>query len=220
MSADFGQSTVDVISDIFAGDQSHVAGPYGLGVRVPMLAVSPWSRGGFVCSEVFDHTSVIKFIERRFHRTAPRLFETNIPAWRRAVCGDLTSAFNFRSPNEGLSPLPPTVAPPASDIKTGIRYDNYHPVPPTTQVMPQQEPGVRPARPLPYNLRVDGNADAARKTFSIRFSNPSRGRADQQGRELCRDGGRQLHRTEPAASSAAWPADRNDGPPAADPRLV
>src|SRR5262249_35590379 len=82
-----------------------------------------------------------------------------------------TSAFNFRSPNEGLAPLPRTVAPPASDIKTGIRYDNYHPVPPTKPVMPQQEPGVRPARPLPYNLRVDGNADGAEK-FTIRFSNP------------------------------------------------
>jgi phospholipase C len=172
MSSAYGQSTVDVTSDLFAGDSHNVAGPYGLGVRVPMMAVSPWSRGGFVCSEVFDHTSVIRFIEQRFHRTAPGLFETNIPAWRRAVCGDLTSAFNFRSPNEGLAPLPPTVAPPASDIKTGVRYDNYHPVPPTKPVMPQQEPGVRPARPLPYNLRVDGNADAAQKKFAIRFSNP------------------------------------------------
>jgi phospholipase C len=170
MSSAYGQSTVDVTSDLFAGDSSNVAGPYGLGVRVPMMAVSPWSRGGFVCSEVFDHTSVIRFIEQRFHRTARGLFETNIPAWRRAVCGDLTSAFNFHSPNEGLAPLPRTVAPPASDIKTGIRYDNYHPVPPTKPVMPQQEPGVRPARPLPYNLRVDGNADA--KKFTIRFSNP------------------------------------------------
>src|SRR5215471_17790700 len=129
MSSAYGQSTVDVTSDLFAGDSRNVAGPYGLGVRVPMMAVSPWSRGGFVCSEVFDHTSVIKFIEQRFHRTAPGLFETNVPAWRRSVCGDLTSAFNFRSPNEGLAPLPLTVAPPANDLKTGARFDNYHPVP-------------------------------------------------------------------------------------------
>jgi phospholipase C len=171
MSAAYGQSTVDVSTDLFAGDHNNVAGPYGLGVRVPMLAVSPWSRGGFVCSEVFDHTSVIKFIERRFHRAAPSLFEANIPAWRRAVCGDLTSAFNFRSPNEGLAPLPRTVAPPATDIASGVRYDNYKPVPPVKQVMPVQEPGVRPARPLAYELRVDGTADQSQKKFGIQFAN-------------------------------------------------
>jgi phospholipase C len=171
MSPVYGQSTVDPTSDIFTGAQGLDAGPYGLGVRVPMMVVSPWSRGGFVCSEVFDHTSVIQFIEQRFHRTARGLFEANVPAWRRAVCGDLTSAFNFRSPNEGLAPLPRTVAPPASDIATGIRFDDYHPVPPARQVMPVQEPGVRPARPLPYNLNVDGSADPAQKKFGIRFTN-------------------------------------------------
>jgi phospholipase C len=71
-----------------------------------------------------------------------------------------------------LPPLPPTVAPPASDVTTGTRYDNYHPVPPAKQVMPVQEQGVRPARPLPYNLQVDGSADLAHKKFGIRFVNP------------------------------------------------
>lgn len=174
MSQAYGQSTVDVTSDLFAGDGSHLAGPYGLGVRVPMLVVSPWSRGGFVCSEVFDHTSVIRFIERRFHHKATDLFESNIPAWRRAVCGDLTSAFNFTSPNEGMAPLPSTASfkPPVADITSGARFDDYHPVPPAKQVLPQQEPGLRPARPLPYDLRVDGDADAAQKKFAIRFVNP------------------------------------------------
>ena len=170
-SAAQGRSTVDPAGDIFAGDNDHVAGPYGLGVRVPMLVVSPWSRGGFVCSEVFDHTSVIRFIERRFRHAGPGLFETNIPAWRRSVCGDLTSAFNFHSPNEGLSPLPRTAAPPVSDIASGIRFHDYHPVPPAKQVMPSQEPGVRPARPLPYSLRVDGDFDPAQKKFAFRFAN-------------------------------------------------
>jgi phospholipase C len=172
-SAAQGQSTVDPAGDIFPGDNDHVAGPYGLGVRVPLLAVSPWSRGGFVCSEVFDHTSLIKFVERRFHRIKPDLFETNIPAWRRAVCGDLTSAFNFRSPNEGFPTLPRTAgyAPPASDIAFGVRSNDFHPVPQATPVMPSQEPGVRPARPLPYSLRVDGDADLAQKKFALRFAN-------------------------------------------------
>ncbi|MFZ4686922.1 MAG: phosphocholine-specific phospholipase C, partial [Hyphomonadaceae bacterium] len=65
--------------------------PYGLGPRVPMYVVSPFSRGGFVNSEVFDHTSVIRFLEKRFG-----VMEPNISAWRRAVCGDLTSCFDFK----------------------------------------------------------------------------------------------------------------------------
>ena len=63
---------------------------FGLGPRVPMLVVSPWSRGGWVNSQVFDHTSVIRFLEARFGVAEP-----NISPWRRAVAGDLTSAFDF-----------------------------------------------------------------------------------------------------------------------------
>ena len=64
--------------------------PYGLGPRVPMFVISPWSTGGWVNSQVFDHTSVIRFMEQRFG-----VLEPNISPWRRAVCGDLTSAFDF-----------------------------------------------------------------------------------------------------------------------------
>src|SRR5690606_27497420 len=39
---------------------------FGPGVRVPMYVISPWSRGGWVNSQVFDHTSVIRFMEARF----------------------------------------------------------------------------------------------------------------------------------------------------------
>jgi phospholipase C len=63
-----------------------VAGPIGLGVRVPMLVVSPFSVGGWVCSDTFDHTSQMRFLETRFGVTAP-----NISAWRRGVTGDLTA---------------------------------------------------------------------------------------------------------------------------------
>jgi phospholipase C len=81
--------------------------PYGLGPRVPMYVISPWSKGGWVNSQVFDHTSVLQFIEKRFG-----VKETNISAWRRAVCGDLTTAFNFASPNDDsfLASLPDTTA--------------------------------------------------------------------------------------------------------------
>jgi phospholipase C len=62
---------------------------------VPLCVVSPWSKGGWVNSQVFDHTSVIRFIEASFG-----VMEPNISAWRRAVCGDLTSAFNFADPDD------------------------------------------------------------------------------------------------------------------------
>jgi phospholipase C len=65
----------------------------GLGFRTQTTIVSPWTAGGFVCSEVFDHTSLIRFIEARFG-----VFEPNISAWRRQTCGDLTSAFRFSGP--------------------------------------------------------------------------------------------------------------------------
>ena len=65
----------------------------GLGYRVPMIIASPWSRGGCVCSQVFDHTSVLQFLERLLtHKTGRKVEEPNISQWRRTVCGDLTSA--------------------------------------------------------------------------------------------------------------------------------
>ena len=72
---------------------------YGPGPRVPMYIVSPWSRGGWVNSQAFDHTSVLRFLEARFG-----VAEKNISPWRRAVLGDLTSAFNFATPNNEKLP--------------------------------------------------------------------------------------------------------------------
>ncbi len=76
--------------------------PIGAGIRVPCIIVSPWTQGGFVCSEPFDHTSVLRFLERL---TGVR--ETNISEWRRRTFGDLTSAFGFKE-NRPFPQLPPT----------------------------------------------------------------------------------------------------------------
>ena len=65
----------------------------GLGYRVPLVIASPWSRGGAVNSQVFDHTSVLQFIETWLAGKGKQVKETNISDWRRVVCGDLTSAF-------------------------------------------------------------------------------------------------------------------------------
>jgi phospholipase C len=163
-----GISTVGTTNELFAGNSDYPAGPYGLGVRVPMIVISPWSKGGWVNSEVFDHTSLIRFIERRFGRHDPGLKESNITPWRRAVVGDLTSAFNFTSPNDATVPLPGTTAyiPPDD-----ARHPDYVPAPPTDQALPRQEPGTRPARALPYELHVDGEVDASQGTIQLRFRN-------------------------------------------------
>jgi phospholipase C len=167
-SASEGKSTVDASDEIFAGSPGNESGPYGLGIRVPMIIISPWTKGGWVCSEVFDHTSLIRFLEQRFAHRNPKLLERNITRWRRTVCGDLTSAFDFSTPDYARVALPDTSAyePPDND-----RHDDYVPTPPTNQSVPRQEHGLRRARALPYALRVDGQADLARHSFGIQFSN-------------------------------------------------
>ncbi|MDX3451549.1 phospholipase C, phosphocholine-specific [Streptomyces sp. ME02-8801-2C] len=161
-SAAQGKSTVDVGPDLFKGDSSHAAGTYGLGQRVPMLVVSPWSKGGFVCSETLDHTSIIRFMESRFG-----VHEPNISPWRRAVCGDLTAAFDFSRKDTRPVALPDTdgYAPPDRD-----RHPDYVPVPPAHPVLPRQERGLRPARPLKYAPHVDGSADLAAGKFTLSFA--------------------------------------------------
>ena len=167
-SSDQGASTVDASDEIYPGDANHPSAPYGLGVRVPMIVVSPWSKGGWVNSQVFDHTSLIRFIEARFADDHPELIETNITAWRRAVAGDLTSAFNFATPDVSFAPLPDTASYLPSDL---IRHPSYVPVAPTAQALPKQEKGVRPARALPYVLHAHGAVDAGDGAFRIDFGN-------------------------------------------------
>ena len=163
-----GISTVPTTNEIFPGNASFMPGPIGLGVRVPMIVISPWTKGGYVSSEVFDHTSLIQFIEQRFSGGNSELIESNITPWRRAVSGDLTSAFNFRNPNARVVALPSTAAyvPPTQD-----RYPDYVPTPPANQAMPVQESGTRPARPVPYELQVHGEANFSAGTFAIHFGN-------------------------------------------------
>jgi phospholipase C len=181
-SAANGASTVDTVNELYpgvSGVKNFAPGPYGLGARVPCFVVSPWSRGGWACSQVFDHTSVIQFIEKRFGVT-----DTHITPWRRAISGDLTSALNFRVadprppklPNTdsfvsfvsggALSPVTPAM------IEAGKQPAPNIPITvPAVQTMPAQEPGVRPARALPYRLTADATVDIAAQTVSIAFEN-------------------------------------------------
>jgi phospholipase C len=185
MSNTQGISTVGAVNEIFDGTESpnvpaytetgYIPGPYGLGVRVPMTVISPWSKGGYVNSQVFDHTSMIRFLEERFGHHEPSPIESNITEWRRTVSGDLTSCFNFATPNAVVVPPLPTssaYAPPtAAEIAAGTRFDDYVPVPPASASVPRQEPGIRRARPLPYRPRVSGTANLAAQTFTLTFGN-------------------------------------------------
>ncbi len=182
-----GLSTVDTTNEIFQGNGQYAAGPYGLGVRVPMIVISPWSKGGFVSSEVFDHTSLIRFIEQRFGAHNPELIESNITPWRRAVAGDLTSAFNFRTPNETIVLLPSTAsyAPPDRAI-----HPDFVPPVPSAQLLPAQEPGVRPARPVPYELHVVAHWEREAGSVSIELANSGKAAAVFQVRDGQGQGGR------------------------------
>ncbi|MFH8836297.1 phosphocholine-specific phospholipase C [Streptomyces sp. NPDC017868] len=161
-SAAQGLSTAPTALDYFGGKTGYVAGPYGLGPRVPMIVVSPWSKGGYTCSETFDHTSVIRFMESRFGVREP-----NISPWRRAICGDLTSAFDFTRTDAQPAPLPPTAGyyPPDKN-----RHPDFLATAPAVGTMPLQEPGAKPTRPLKYAPYVDGSADTTAGTYRLAFS--------------------------------------------------
>jgi phospholipase C len=161
--ASWGLSTVGTSDEIYTGgaSRSYVRNvPYGLGPRVPMLVVSPWSTGGWVCSQTFDHTSIVQFVERRFGVHNP-----NLTPWRRAVCGDLTSAFDFSGANSTVPGLPGTggYAPPGDHSTPPV----FHPSPPASGPLPRQERGLRKARPLPYELAVDIKPVNGRMKFTF-----------------------------------------------------
>ena len=169
-----GKSTVDTTNEIFAGNSEYPAGPYGLGVRVPMIVISPWSKGGYVNSEVFDHTSLIRFIEKRFGPQHPGLTEPNITKWRRAVTGDLTSAFNFISPNDAKVPLPSTAAYVPPDNQ---RHPDYVPTPPTDRRFPPRSQGRAPPAPCPMSSTFTVRPISPSRTFRIDFGNTGKATA-------------------------------------------
>ena len=178
-----GASTVSIKNEIVTGSgepQPFLSGPIGLGTRVPLLVISPWSKGGYVVSQVFDHTSTIRFIEKRFG-----VFEPNISPWRRAVVGDLTSAFNFVNPNNTPVSLPNTdgFLPSVLELSGGSGSDFTNGtdfIPGVNTVIagvPSQEKGIRPARALPYELNVQASVDASSNTVTLTFDNTGRATA-------------------------------------------
>ncbi len=153
---EMGKTTVAATGEIYHGV------PFGLGPRVPMLIISPWTKGGFVDSELFDHSSVLRFLEVRFGVKEP-----NITRWRRAVCGDLTSAFDFANPHAPWDVKLPNTSTYGHQVKAAADLPAVAPV--YGAPMPRQEEGQRPARPLAYDLLCDAKIDG--KDLVIRLQN-------------------------------------------------
>ncbi|MGP0029863.1 MAG: phospholipase C [Acidimicrobiales bacterium] len=121
-----------------------IRGPIGMGYRVPMLVISPFSRGGHIASEVFDHTSLLRFLEARFGVRAP-----NLSAWRRETAGDLTSTLHLGSSDVSPPPLPSTARDQSADVMAEgctegdiLEFASDQPAYPVPrhQTMPRQEP--------------------------------------------------------------------------------
>ncbi len=155
----------------------------GLGYRVPLIIASPWSRGGWVNSEVCDITSTLMFLEKFLSKkTGKKVEEPNISSWRRTISGDLTSAFRpyngeqltfpeWLNRNEHVrdtydakfKKLPDnfkTLA--AEDVTKMVRGAD-------PSLLPKQEPGTKPSNGLKYELYVDGKLTDDGKEFIIRF---------------------------------------------------
>jgi phospholipase C len=136
--------------------------PWGFGARVPLFVISPWSRGGWVDSQVFDHTSVAMFLERRFGVRVD-----SISPWHRAISGDLTSAFDFTAPGSAALPALPDVSNYAAVDAAQAQLPA--PTAPGTAQPLFQEPGIRPSRALPYILNA--GASVVGGNVSLTFMN-------------------------------------------------
>ncbi len=90
---DWRHTAIVLTWDEWGGFYDHVApphvDPFGLGVRVPMLVISPWARRG-VDHTVYDFTSVLKFIDQDFGLP--------ILSTRERQAHSIENAFQFRRP--------------------------------------------------------------------------------------------------------------------------
>jgi phospholipase C len=129
----------------YASQTLGIAGPLGLGVRVLALIISPFSRGGNVVSEVFDHTSQLKLVAERFGVAVP-----NVSQWRLATVGDLTATLGSK-PDTSVPALPSPPVPAiqltgyCSTVSQDTGQGGAPPDVPTNQTMPTQQGTTVPA---------------------------------------------------------------------------
>lgn len=157
----------------------------GLGYRVPMIVVSPWSRGGWVNSQVLDHSSNLQFLEKFLsNKTGREIREPQISDWRRAVCGDLTSV--FRPYNGEKLTMPDSIEqdeyletvnkaqyknlPEGYKSFSGQQLEQIKKHPELLRQVIRQEEGQRPSCALPYQLYVEGGINEDNDAFEINFA--------------------------------------------------
>lgn len=150
-----------------AGAAENMSGiPVGMGPRVPMMIVSPWTAGGRVCSELSDHTSTLLFLEKWLSAkklASPEAIQCKfISPWRRSVCGDLTASLAFARPNQPVRLNAATRA-----IPNGTRSAAV----PAQQIFPPLPAALtRPACPLRYELFVHGRL-SGNGNFTLHMAN-------------------------------------------------
>ncbi|MEO6982481.1 MAG: alkaline phosphatase family protein, partial [Edaphobacter sp.] len=159
------------------------SGPIGLGYRVPMIIASPWSRGGWVNSQLFEHTSTLQFLEKFVqNKYNKRVDETNISTWRRSISGDLSSVFR---PYDGKKPILPFLN--RDRFIESIQRARYKEIPSNyksltaeeivnvglhldaSKLLSRQEPGVRQACSIPYEIYADAYLNTDRQGLGIRM---------------------------------------------------
>ncbi|PIF47775.1 phospholipase C [Chryseobacterium sp. 52] len=150
----------EYMSSLPLKDHERIEGTVGLGYRVPMIIASPWTKGGFVNSEISDHTSVLQFLEKFIQKKYKKDVKVeNISDWRRAVCGDLTSAFNSSN-----AKAPQMNYIDQKDYAKTINAAKSKPVPDlkwyteseiSNSLLEIQERGSKPSNPLPYHFHVN-----------------------------------------------------------------
>jgi len=161
-----------------------IKGPLGLGVRVPLLVVSPFSRGGHIATETFDHTSQMQLIAKRFGVEVP-----NVSSWRRKTVGDLTSTMFNSKKNASVPKLPSTrilFGPPntpASYTSQWTETGGFPPSIPTKQRMPNQHGGTDPASKY-FKLGRDEDAVPDEARTPIDFSGPPNETVKSRGNRL------------------------------------
>lgn len=158
----------------------------GLGYRVPLVIASPWTKGGWVNSEVFDHTSTLRFLEHFLtKKTGKKIHEPNISDWRRTICGDLTSVFRpylgdkIASPEfivrdpfvESIHKAKFKNVP--SDFKplTDAEIEAFNKNPKGSPYVTRQEPGIRPSCAIPYELYAEASLTKDKAALEIAFVN-------------------------------------------------
>jgi phospholipase C len=159
------------------------SGPIGMGFRVPMIVASPWSRGGWVNSQLFDHTSTLMFLENFVqNKFGKSVKEENISAWRRAISGNLTSCFRPQDNKDSkldyldrdkfvVSIQQARYKEVPSNYKrlNRMQIEEINRAPYRSQFTAHQEPGIRPSCALPYELYAEGGLTADGTAFELRM---------------------------------------------------